>query len=296
MTQENEQEKRIPLAQNLEDNLYTPDNYLIDLGLLKDFRVGALMVLLNRHPKGTLYNEIFMKNLLYYQNRSFHEICCYIDNCPVTEEDIDNLLADEKEHDLIYWCSPVTNVIGSLYASILYNVNHSAVKEKWKKVKVGSKTYLQSDRITFHINTYPLKLSPRAIVTTLTQIVEVFKVDVKFIYTAPMSYTQEEYDLYDEMFLLDSRSMLECEWFVKQPPILIPPQKKSLKAPPLLSREWKENFNRAKVQKLMKIVKATLHISLDIDWLPFRAYALDESLYDEDIQKIEEEDDNGNVE
>lgn len=295
MTQVDDNDKRIPLALSIEDQLYTPDNYLIDLGLLKDFRVGALMVLLNRHPKGAFYNENFLRNLLYYQNRSFHEVCNYVDNCPFTEDDIDNLLDDEKEHNLIYWCSPITYVVNSLYCSILYNVNHSPVQQKWKTVKVGSKNYLQSDRITFHINTYPLKLNEKNLAKTLVAIANLFRVDVKFIYKTPMSYTKEEYELFDEMFLLDIRSMVECDWFVEKPPLLIPPQKKYLKAPPLLSREWKDKFDRAGVEKLMKIVKATLHISLDVDWLPFKAYALDPSLYEDDVQKIEEEPDDGNT-
>lgn len=295
MTETNTEE-RVPLIESIEGNLYTPDNYLIDLGLLKDFRVGALAVLLNRHQKGQFYYNEFMRNLLYYQNREFHEICTYVDNCPITEEDIDNLLQDEKEHDIIYWCSPSTCVVNTLFSSIIYNVNHSAVKEKWGKVQIGTKTYLKADRITFHINTYPLKLSKQALFGTLKQIAETFKVDVKFIHKAPMSYTQEEYNLYDDMYLLDCRSMLECEWFVEKPPLLIPPARKFLKSPPVLSRDWKGKYPASKVKKLFETVKAAFSLYLEIDWLSVKAYSLDDTLYDEDVVKIDEENENVNTE
>ena len=264
--------------------LYVPDDYLLDLGLFKDFRVGAFNVLLHKlsTEEGRKYHQVFMDNLLLYQDRKFEEICTYVPGCPFTEDDVEAILQDEKEHYEIFCRSPITHVFTALTHQIYLNMNNSLVGEKWEVKKEENQTKLVPDPIYFHINIYPLKLSKTMIDWLGNWFAETYHVRVKIIYIPPAQYTKEQFMNYDDMWVKWVGDIMECEWYADKPVPLDGIHNRYITSRPVWPREFKIYYDDRMARMMSDIVQMSMMLHADVSYLNPRQYALDPSLFGEE--------------
>ena len=171
----------------MEGQFITPDLLYLDLFLLKDLHIGAIMSLAIERDEGEDIYNLISKNLDNYRQRYFLDPCHYL-SLPYTKEEVDSRLADEHYHDDIYLLSPMTNVLDSLINHIFININHSAIKDK-------------VNDITVHINTYPLKLSKKLTYALGIFIRDVLQINVKLLCKPINEFTVDELMEYDEYYL-----------------------------------------------------------------------------------------------
>jgi len=139
-------------AEMLISDLITPDQIYVDLALVKDFNIGALMTFRDERKDTStpeehlaLYRSIIDK-LPEYQIRKFNDIAHYFPAFKLSNAEIRTRIADPLWSSKILHSSPVTQFIVTLQAQIAVNINHSAVISK-------------RDPIQLIINTYPLQLN-----------------------------------------------------------------------------------------------------------------------------------------
>lgn len=154
-------------AELIEGSLYTPDHILVDLGLLKDLRMGAAIVAL--HDQGRSDEEIntlsryMIDNILPYVTRHFSDIPKFFPKLGVTNDELDALYADTSRHDEIFLFAPVMQFVNTFNSNLQVNANHSHVGERYTKKPVRKGFYRKVFKpITVYVNTFPLVLSPRA--------------------------------------------------------------------------------------------------------------------------------------
>jgi len=127
--------------------MVTPDHLYIDLALLKDLQIGAILALASRESEERFeaaYQAV-SKGLKKYATRYFLDASHYFTKAGYTKAQIDEALADPTMSDDIYRMAPMTEFIKILFSHMLINANHSEVIGK-------------SGEVSLTVNTYPLKL------------------------------------------------------------------------------------------------------------------------------------------
>lgn len=200
-----------------ESDLVTSDYYYIDLQLLKDFQVGALLYILDhdlelsKDIKEKIYNSL-TDNYVAYMKRAIDEIIPYIKlyDLDITQEKINSMINDPRYSEAIFNYSPNTYFLDTLKSNILINVNHSMVKDKFRKRKITKTTYTkEAVPIWLYINTYPLKLSQftlRMIADTLCQ---ELKVNIRFINKPANTLPFKLIDRIDEFYVYYLQDLLQ---------------------------------------------------------------------------------------
>lgn len=149
----------------IDAELITPDRLYLDWSLFRDPYLGAVISLLASAPDQTQSAEKFaylQACLPAYQNRCFHDVAHAMPKLGMTTSQILDRLADPTKHVEIFFAAPFTCFIQVLYANLQVNINHSAVRGKFKKIYLDDKHHMRDyDPIRLSINTYPLVLSKR---------------------------------------------------------------------------------------------------------------------------------------
>lgn len=193
---------------DFENDLVTSDKYYLDLALLKDFNAGVFLyklsqdVNLTEEQKSGIYSY-FIKNSVPYMKRVIDEIDCYLHpDFKLTQDEVLSMMRDPQYSETIFNHSPNTKLIHSLKSNIAINVNHSIVKDKYKKVKVSKHSYVKkSIPIWFYINTYPLTLSQYTLDIIANEFCNNFKVNVKFLNKPIFKLKHTEIDHIDEFYI-----------------------------------------------------------------------------------------------
>lgn len=133
----------------IQNRLITPDRLYVDLALLKDLALGAMLALAFRDSvaRAKQVYDIIAAGLPAYRTRYFFDPLYYFKETGYTQAELDQALHDPHLADDIYRMAPMTGVIKTLLSHMLVNANHSAVAAK------------EGD-VTMLVNTYPLQLSP----------------------------------------------------------------------------------------------------------------------------------------
>lgn len=191
-------------AQEIESDLVTPDHYYIDLGLVKDYWLGALFYLIHqRSPHQAQKDYLYMRSQMKpYQMRYFDHVESCFPDLHITTQEVLDLLGQESAHDRIFQLSPTTNFIETLKTVIAMNVNHSLVKEKFQKERIDlDKYYKVWDSVTFHLNTYPLKIQSPTLIRLIQQFfADNFRVDVVVFSQDPQTLEKSLIILIEEFY------------------------------------------------------------------------------------------------
>lgn len=178
----------------IKGDLIAPDKIYMDLGLLRDFRLGALLVLAfekSEEEARRVYGHIIDKRSDYAKRAFLDMEHCYPE-AGITNDEIDSVLKNPDYSDKILTASPVTSFLSVFASQMVVNVNHSAVMRKYDPVRVT-------------INTYPLVLSKE-----WARLVGVFMAQNFGIETVVLSFDPTHASLkmmgaFDEYYLLNLR-------------------------------------------------------------------------------------------
>lgn len=203
-------------AELIEASLYTPDHILVDLGLLKDLRMGAAIVAL--HDQGKSDEEIaklsryMIDNILPYVTRHFNDIPRFFPKLGVTNKELDALYADPFRHDEIFLFSPVMQFVNTFNSNLQVNANHSHVGERYTKKPVRAGFYRKEFKpINVYVNTYPLKLSPRAKALTGRFLADAFGVTATVFYADYGTMAASDFVKFQEIDTINLSNILRSE-------------------------------------------------------------------------------------
>ena len=180
----------------LQNQFFTPDRIYMELSLFKDIPLGAIFFD-NRHDeaKFTHIQKAVMTKIQLYQKRIENTIDPYFTDIGYTDETIGGLLANEANHDLIFLMAPATRFFELLMRHILLNQNHSGPAEKYTKKKIDAHHYvLEPTDITYVINTYPLKLSPKIVARIIPELGEFYRVNIELMCKDTQTFTKDDWD------------------------------------------------------------------------------------------------------
>ena len=109
-------------------DLITPDRLYVDLALIKDFNIGALLSFRDERKDTwkTLYQSIITA-LPEYQIRKFDDLAHYFPEFGLSNQTLRARIYDPEWAGHILHNAPITPFINTLRSQILVNVNHSAV-------------------------------------------------------------------------------------------------------------------------------------------------------------------------
>lgn len=214
-----EEELKRASSEMIEETLVTPDRIYLDLALLKNYHIGAVVYHL-KHVLN-LSNEQVQEKLDYikdafpkYITRHFHDIERYFPKLGVSNKDIENVLKDISTHGHVFLYSPVTQYVNSFKANLDVNANHSHVGEKFTKRKINDKAFVKEfKKIVVTLNTYPLTLSHRCQQLAGLFMSENFGVDVLLMNIRPKEITPDVFMDWDEIDTAFFKDFLENESF-----------------------------------------------------------------------------------
>lgn len=188
----------------VEDELFTPDKMYLDWSLFRDPAIGAAITLLMDHPDQKLSAVKFasMTNRIdAYQERDCSDVCHYFPELDLTPDIIRERLLDPTYQERIFHAAPFTLFIQILRAQLNVNINHSAVREKFKKVPVRPGKYRRDyDAIRLSINTYPLQLPERIQALIGVFFTRNYAVDVEILSIAPKDLDVSFLEKMDEIY------------------------------------------------------------------------------------------------
>lgn len=261
---------------HIESEFYTPDNYYLDLCLLKDFRFAATMSLITELPReeGVRAHKVLMSHLKQYDGRSYDSVLMTVPDLPFTDADIDARMADPKYAFRLLRMAPVTTLLDTLSAHLIINANHSAVAEKYQKIPVGEDKYIRRfQQITFHINFHPLVPDQNCRDFVAAFFMDRYHVDVKFCDIKPREFTRDIFDLCDEFYVKSLWDFLESPWIQENlKPIVY--CNKSVISSPLFPRDKSVVFPTHVLRKERRMLEAYLNTFVKFHWIEPRMYAL----------------------
>ena len=174
----------------LESSFVTSDVLYIELRLLRDYKLGAIL----RHVMDTKAEDIakttyetIQKHIATYAHRKYDDVDHYIPGLPITNDEVDRLLASTENSDPILNASPMTEFVHTLIANLMINANHSEVQNK-------------SGQIRFLVNTYPLDISAREQRLVSLYITRLCAVDVEIFCQDPETLDKTMIDRCDEFY------------------------------------------------------------------------------------------------
>lgn len=185
-------------------DLITPDKLYVDLVLVKDFNIGALLSFLHEMKttrpdvdRGALYRSI-IENLKSYQSRKFDDIAYHFPKFGLTTDDVRARLRDPKWSSYILHNSPITPYVDTLKGQLAVNANHSLVCGK-------------KDHIDIVVNTYPLQLKGMDKHIVGLYFAQQFKVRVNVVYIDMTKITLDDVVGYDEIYTYYFKELFDHE-------------------------------------------------------------------------------------
>lgn len=206
----------------LRNQFFTPDVCYIELGLFKDFHLGALflqhlVIEPNEEAFAKLQNQV-TEVLLSYQTREFDTIELDLGKFGYSDEQVEEIWKRTELHDQIFTVSPASNFLNLLIRHNIRNQNHSKPADKYVKRKLDGDQYvLDAIPIRYYINTFPLTLSSKAKDSIGEEIANAFGVDVAFLNQDPATFGKTEWDEWMESvdaFYVDSLGRFQRSSFI----------------------------------------------------------------------------------
>lgn len=187
----------------IENQFFTPDSVYLELGLFKDFSIGAVYTdLIAIKDDEATFGEIqekLLKILPDYQKRYYETVHPYFDALGYTDADVDKLVNNPALHDYIFIMSPNTTFVETLVRHTARNQNHSKPAHKFKKKSIDSQHYiLEPMDITYRINTFPLSLSSVILERMGKEFGEALGVNIVFMNKDPKTFDQTDWDTWME--------------------------------------------------------------------------------------------------
>ena len=147
-------------AADLKSELFTPDVIYLELRLLKDYTIGALLALAAEKDadEGERLFASIKKRLIGYDMRVIDDVAEFFPDFGLTTDEIEAVIADPQYTDRILMYAPGTQFIVALIENLRINVNHSEVDDRFEKVRLDERGhYLKNWRdVTYVVNTWPL--------------------------------------------------------------------------------------------------------------------------------------------
>lgn len=196
----------------IQNQFFTPDQSYIELGLMKDIPLGCAFmeyISIKHDQKGfTEFQENLAPRLKAYQTRTFDTVDPYLSDLGYTDKDIEEILSKKVFHDYIFLLAPMTRFFSLLIRHTIRNQNHSKPANKFTKKRIDKEHYtLEAIPVTYHINTFPLQLSPKLLIKVAAELGESFGVNIVFMSKDPSQFDQTDWDTWMEKidcFYLDS--------------------------------------------------------------------------------------------
>lgn len=182
----------------IKNQFFVPDRLYADLGLFKDFNLGAIYaktLVTDRNEKEFLrIADEVEKIAVKYQKRTFETVVPHLDPIGYRDADIASIMEDVDLHKFIFLLAPNTRFLRTLAKHIIRNVNHSKPAEKFKKVPIGNKKIaLVADGISLRINTFPLTL-PENILKDVGELIgSTLGIDVMFMNKDPALFDETDW-------------------------------------------------------------------------------------------------------
>jgi hypothetical protein len=182
----------------IRNSFFTPDHVYIELGLLKDFAIGAVYTdLVVNQSNPDLFKQAqshFLTILPHYQSRLFDTVEPWFTPIGYTDQKVDQLIADPGNHDRIFLLSPTSKFLETLIKETFRNINHSGPANKVEKAMISAKEYVLNPlEITYTFNTYPLKLSPKILASLAVTLGESLGVNIRFIAKDPDLFDADDW-------------------------------------------------------------------------------------------------------
>jgi hypothetical protein len=185
-------------------DLITPDRLYVDLALIKDFNIGALLSFRDEQKRtataashSALYQSM-IAGIPAYQTRGFNDIAHYFPAFNLTNEAIIKRLHEPLWSGYILHNAPITPFINVLQAQIAVNVNHSAVISKRTEIELV-------------INTYPLHLNQTNKNIVGLYFAQLLKVRVSVVCLDVTTFTLRDVINYDEIYTYYLDALFEHE-------------------------------------------------------------------------------------
>lgn len=196
----------------IQNQFFTPDNVYIELGLFKDFSIGAVymeqIVLRDDEERFNAIQQKLLPLIRDYQKRVYDTVEPWFEHIGYLDSDVDELLSKKEFHDYIFMFSPATHFLGALVRHTARNQNHSRPAGKYSKKKIDASHYVMEPvDITYRINTFPLTLSEGVMESLGRELGEAFGVNIAFMNKDPQTFDQSDWDEWMEKidcFYLDS--------------------------------------------------------------------------------------------
>ena len=190
----------------LESSFVTSDVMYIELRLLRDYKLGAVL----RHVMDTKPQDVakrtyetIQNNLSSYVHREYDDIDHYIPDLPIRNDDVETILATTKKPDAILNASPLTEFIHTLLSNLMINSNHSEVQNK-------------TGQIRFLLNTYPLDISEKEQRLISLYITRLCAVDVEIFCQDPKALSKEILKRCDEFYSFYITRLMENTYFYQK--------------------------------------------------------------------------------
>ena len=176
----------------LKNDLITPNFLYLDLALMRDLQIGAMMSIAfeTGETEARRIYSIIKKNQKEYNKRYFLDASYYFKESNYSYTNIMDRLNDSKYADSIFNFSPITKFINIISTHMAINVNHSAIADN------------SSTPIRMAINTFPLKLSDHVNKAYGLHIADLFGVETVVFCKNVAEYNYlEDLDNFDEFYL-----------------------------------------------------------------------------------------------
>jgi hypothetical protein len=188
-------------AKAIENQFFTPDHVYLDISLFKDLPLGVMYSDFVRRGDAEGFAKAqaaVMGMLSEYESRTFNSVEKFLGPLGYGDAVYDAAIADVRLHDSIFLLAPVGNYFNTLIKHTMRNQNHSRPANKFTKRRVDTKRkdlYVkEAIDVTYHINTYPLTLSPHILSKMAVEIGEGFGVNVRFLNKDPSLFDQSDWD------------------------------------------------------------------------------------------------------
>lgn len=255
----------------LKDELITPDNYYIDLRVMKDFGLGAILDDLHGRPQAPVLYNTLREKLPHYNKRVYDDL-----RHLTFDRYNDAWFVDYISNPLhamgILLHAPVTGLVDVLDSHIRINANHSQVIEKYKKVRVDEEHFTKDyDQVTFHINTYPLRLPDEGVAFLASFFIDRYGVNVKVFYQEPETYTAGQFHQFDEWHIYRFDAIAQSdEFFSSLKPL--GNMKKTFFSTPLMDPRKEKDFPIGTIPHQKTLIKATYDMFISLDWYDQHVY------------------------
>lgn len=206
----------------IRSQLFTPDNLYIELGLIKDFSLGAInfdvIVLQQDQEKYNALQPKILEIMEAYQTREYDTVEPYFESLGYNNEKIDAILNNTEYHDQLFTVSPVSNFFRYLSRHMLRNQNNSRPAKKYTRKDIGPKQFvIEAMPVTATINTYPLTISPGILQAVAVELGEALGVNIRFINKNPATFDKSDWDSWMESidcFYIDNLTRFSDSDFV----------------------------------------------------------------------------------